>query len=329
MNTVDLIHKTAGENPVYNLFDNNNVKALLADKPIEKTLWRDGIKSDRSLTLKSDNTHSSIDLIHTFDLDSELFPDKFEMAISGDGQEHRRIRTLHSSSLISLLCFYGVSDKNPLIIDIEHHRMRFTVSRFEVKNDIGYDDTGSPHQSNMDVVLTGEDMDSGKKVVFFLESKFSEYLSWGKHSEISSRVYWRTYAQLFNGNYLERMGLKTEDTPGKPGYFDLMSRKGYTRHYVGGIKQMISHFLGVKNVADNEHSKDCEIYLGEILFKFDETIDPNGEKFKDYTGLYEILAEGLNDLAESQFKVVNKCLTYQDVFRDFNLDKAVRTFYSL
>ena len=92
---------------------------------------------------------------------------------------------------------------------------------------------------------------------------------------------------------------------------------------------MISHFLGVKNVADNEHSKDCEIYLGEILFKFDETIDPNGEKFKDYTGLYEILAEGLNDLAESQFKVVNKCLTYQDVFRDFNLDKAVRTFYSL
>lgn len=329
MNTAELIHNTAIENPIYSLFDNDTVTALLADKSLEKTLWKDGIRSNRSLSLKARAPKDSYDIISTFALDSQLFPAKFKMAIEGDGQEYRRIRTLHSSSLISLLCFYGVTENNPLVIDLGGHKVKFTESCFEVKNDIGVDEAGSPHKSNIDVVLCGKDMTTNKETVLFLESKFSEYLSWGKHSEISSYVYWKTYAQLFNGNYLDRMGLKFEDTPGKPGYFDLMSIKGHTRHYAGGIKQMISHFLGVKNAADSEEYADCDIYLGEILFQFDEKIDPGSEKFNDYTGLYETLAEGLNDLADSKFTVVGKCLTYQEVFRDYCLDRAVRDFYSL
>ena len=92
---------------------------------------------------------------------------------------------------------------------------------------------------------------------------------------------------------------------------------------------MISHFLGVKNIAESGKYSDCDIYLGEILFRFNETIDPKEKKLKDYFGLYEVLAEGLNSLSESKFKVVGHCLTYQDVFRNFNLDESVHYFYSL
>ena len=282
-----------------------------------------------TLCLHSKDLRKPDDLITTFHLNPLVFPKKFERAISGSGQEYRRIRTLHSSSLISLLCFYSISEENPLTLRIENHDVKFTDSIFEEKNTIAEDNNGEKHESNMDVVLFGEDVNTGKRVVFYLESKFSEYLSWGKYRKISSRVYEKIYDDLYNGKYLERMGLKFEDTPGIPGYFDLMAIKGRTHHYAGGFKQMISHFLGVKNIAESGKYSDCDIYLGEILFRFNETIDPKEKKLKDYFGLYEVLAEGLNSLSESKFKVVGHCLTYQDVFRNFNLDESVHYFYSL
>ena len=75
--------------------------------------------------------------------------------------------------------------------------------------------------------------------------------------------------------------------------------------------------------------KNCDIYLGEILFHFPEEIDSRHKKFYDYTRLYKILADGLNSISDSKFKVLSKCLTYQDLFKSFKLDEAVRRFYSL
>ena len=92
---------------------------------------------------------------------------------------------------------------------------------------------------------------------------------------------------------------------------------------------MISHFLGVKNVADSIEYANCDIYLGEILYRFPNSIDVNQRKIDDYSTLYKILAEGLNSLTDSKFRVVSKCLTYQDVFKNYELDPSVRTFYSL
>ena len=40
-----------------------------------------------------------------FGISNELFEGKYCMAISGDGQEYRLVSTLHSSSLVTLLCF--------------------------------------------------------------------------------------------------------------------------------------------------------------------------------------------------------------------------------
>ena len=107
------------------------------------------------------------------------------------------------------------------------------------------------------------------------------------------------------------------------------SVKGKTMHYAGGIKQMVSHFLGVKNAAAGKQYEDYDIYLGEILFKFPDSIEDAQRKFNDYDGLYKTLAKGLNQISEDKFKVLGQCLTYQDVFKDYDLEESVRSFYSL
>ena len=315
-----------GPQPLYELFNNNAVGKILADVQLENGPWFDRI-SKKSLRIKS--VDKGQDLAGIFGLNPNVFADKYLQATSGLGQEARRIRTLHSSSLLGLLCFYGVSEERPLRLNLEGRQTTFTSSQVEVKNPVGTDETGREHESNMDVVLCGKDAQTGKKVILFLESKFSEYLTWGKYSGISNYVYQKTYGQLEENGVLERMGLRYEECPDKPGYSDLDSVKGKTMHYAGGIKQMVSHFLGVKNAAAGKQYEDYDIYLGEILFKFPDSIEDAQRKFNDYDGLYKTLAKGLNLLSEDKFKVLCQCLTYQDVFKDYDLEESVRSFYSL
>ena len=92
---------------------------------------------------------------------------------------------------------------------------------------------------------------------------------------------------------------------------------------------MVSHYLGVKNAAEGKLYEGYDIYLGEVLFKFPDSIEGAQRKFNDYDGLYMTLAEGLNQLSEDKFKVIDQCLTYQDVFKDNELEESVRSFYSL
>lgn len=315
-----------GPQPLYELFNNNAVGKILADVQLENGPWFDRI-SKKSLRIKF--VDKGQDLACIFGLNPNVFADKYLQATSGLGQEARRIRTLHSSSLLCLLCFYGVSEERPLNLIVEGRQVRFTSSQFEVKNPVGTDETGKEHNSNMDVVLYGKDSQNGKKVILFLESKFSEYLTWGKYSGISNHVYRKIYAQLSHNGVLERMGLKYEENPDNRGYSDLDSVKGKTMHYAGGIKQIVSHFLGVKNAAAGKQYEDYDIYLGEILFKFPDSSEDAQRKFNDYDGLYKTLAKGLNQLSEDKFKVLGQCMTYQEVFKDYNLDESVRSFYSL
>ena len=315
-----------GPQQLYEIFNNESVERILSGVTLENTLFR-GKRSQKSLSIKHMDTGQ--DLACIFGLNPKIFAVKYLQATSGDGQEARRIRTLHSSSLLCLLCFYGVSEERPLNLIVEGRQVRFTSSQFEVKNPVGTDETGKEHNSNMDVVLYGKDSQNGKKVILFLESKFSEYLTWGKYSGISNHVYRKIYAQLSHNGVLERMGLKYEENPDNRGYSDLDSVKGKTMHYAGGIKQMVSHFLGVKNAAAGKQYEDYDIYLGEILFKFPDSIEDAQRKFNDYDGLYKTLAKGLNQISEDKFKVLGQCLTYQDVFKDYDLEESVRSFYSL
>lgn len=330
MTNQELIRKAIdnGPQPLYKLFDNERVATILSKAMLEKTPFHDD-PSNKSLRVRCRNTHKGDDLADIFGLDQHIFKPKYHDAISGDGQEARRIRTIHSSSLISLLCFYWVSESRPLSLALDGRDVTFTKSAFEVKNPVGADETGNVHFSNIDVALLGKDSTTGKPIVLFLESKFSEYLNWGRYSGISNYVYAETYKQLIKRGDLDRMELKFEESSKNHSYSDLLSIKGRTNHYAAGIKQMVSHFLGVKTALDAGLYKNADVYLGEILYEFPESIDTEHKKIKDYTKLYDVLAQGLNTLSEPKFKIVQHCFTYQGVFKNNKLDAKVKDFYSL
>lgn len=295
-----------------------------------KTFWRRQ-ESDNSFCLKEKYTDRICIpqiLIDRFGIkDNDLFKEKYREATSGDGQEWTRITTLHSSSLIALLCFYSISESNPIQIN----GYTFTESYFEVKTQVFQD-----AKSNMDVVLRGRDKDGGK-VVLFLECKFSEYLSTGKYDNISIEAYKGTYNELglFKNDNLPFIVEVKKDKE----CICISSKKKPL--YCGGIKQMLSHYIGVSNYSSLRENalaerkrfivdKEEKVLLGEILFDFGDNI--TGEKLKNYNEAYSSLARLIN--SNNKIGMFEKVLTYQDVFfaeenRGVIKDDNIRKFYRL
>jgi len=256
--------------------------------------------------------------------DEKLFKEKFDQAVNGDGQEWTRITTLHSSSLIALLCFYKIDNNNPLEYTIDGKKCIFTNSYFECQNDIKY----APRPSNIDVVLTGQIENTNEQVILFLESKFSEYLSHAKCEGISHRVYGDIYTKLVN----RIDGLKIEEA----GTWSISATPERPQAYCEGIKQMVSHFQGVRDgFIGSDDDKYNHIYLGEILFKFEKEVDTKNKKnnknnFESYRDYYNSLAKRLNEINnDDRFIVLDEPLTYQNVFKDFKLDDSVQKFYGI
>ena len=108
-----------------------------------------------------------------FHLNSMDWDRCFQEAVSGPGNEMERIRTLHSSALLPLLCFSQVSTKRPLTYD----GIKYVQAFFEVKNKVFYG------PSSIDVVLKSEEGD-----ILFLESKFTEYLE-GEKPKIKEKYF--------------------------------------------------------------------------------------------------------------------------------------------
>ena len=331
---------------------------------IEKT----GASDQQENTDKNDKTASSYRLsgsgdpdkiiINQFQIkavDQKQFQEKYDMAVTGDGQEKKRITTLHSSSLCALLHFYNVTEKNSLTLTIKGREIKFIDSVFEFKSPV------IDNPSNMDVVLIGKDKNSNKDVVLFLESKFAEYyLSAGPTCRgISKRYRDDGYytAKLYEGTFLEKkLGLEIEK-PSKvkknpDSKFDLVSKEGENPFYIGGIKQMISHYCGIRNLLDmfknaedidtkylyfegNNSEKDKKIseiltlitkgalvILGQIVFdhkignfKVPSRGNERKECFKVYSGKYEALAKEIASLTKDvpNFEIVTELLKYSDI----------------
>lgn len=305
-------------------FDYLNAKGYT----IKPTEWRGGESKKSYCYAVPEQTKSAVckQLCDIFDIqEKKMFEDKFKQAVSGDGQELKRINVLHSSSLIALLCFYNVTKDNPLMWNINDRKICFTESKFEQKNHVA-----EGHDSNMDVVLEGHYADNKQqKVVLFLESKFSEYFACGQYKGISKKAYEDIYKKL-NGKLgpLQIDGLD-EDAETLTLYSERPA------HYCGGIKQMISHYQGiVRGVLEGKNRTNTysgyDIYLAEILFSF--PFDTEKGKLKDYEELYEILAEELNKLQKDnlRFNIADNSFTYQDVFasnNNFRLNEQVRKLY--
>lgn len=293
-------------------------------------------------------------LIKTFGLENnkDTFLTKYGMATSGSGGEGNRITTLHSSSLCALLHFYNIDNK-PLTIAFDTYKkgktnrreVTFTKSFFEYKNIV----INNP--SNMDVVLLGEDK-NGEKVILFLESKFSEYYMSASSvlHDISEEYEKNDYSKPLYEELRKEDKMHLERKDDKKGYFKLESEDMF---YIGGIKQMISHYVGVMNaIKDGPDEKEnpnkyyenlnkklgeekTKVILGEIIF--DNRIGnlyfrSNPEKgcADIYKEKYNILAKKIGKLQEDndRFEIIENVLSYS-LFKEFKdrLDPNVRKFY--
>lgn len=325
------------------LWGNNEFAETLK---IRKAPYR-GSQSDNSyiFNLPDDKKSKESGLVGIFDIaDRDRFSQKFMEACSGDGQEIDRITTLHSSSLCALLFFYNVSSENPLTLELDGNDVTFTDSFFEYRNTVIED----RNPSNMDVVLLGKQGD--KKVILFLESKFSEYYQRvGKTLDISkaylddqivsSAIY---DADDFDGS----LGID-RDTAHSNNDFRICSSE---RVYLEGIKQMISHYVGVYNFMTGKSKVgNCEckqrvseffdentlVYLGEVVFdhKIGELPIGRGAEtcLESYEKKYESLARIIKCKNEigSRFKMVSHLMKYSSVSQasDHKFEENIMRFY--
>ena len=313
----DRLDKSAKAESLYKFFQGNTF--LTSEKIQLKSNFSRGKESPWSLAFAG---HCIKDI---FMINNPAFCLKYMEAISGDGQEANKITTLHSSSLASLLLFYSVSKDNPIYVKIDGKEEKFIESRFEVKNEVSL---GSGNYSNIDVVLYGENC------ILYLESKFSEYLS-SKPVEVKKVDYYDDiYQRLLEtlnaaGVHLVNDGSKRflKSIDGKPFYNE-------------GLKQMISHYLGVTTELKKDRSRFAEkkVALGEILFNFGDIVPKANNKYQSYNEAYKTLKSGLVNCAEEDCTklIINDLISYQDLLNLEsnqmylkNLPDSVRQFYRL
>lgn len=313
------------------------------DFPVEKTGYRGSVSNNSytfSGTSPEDPDVCSDGLIQLFGIQCpERFKEKFKQSCSGSGQELKRIATVHSSSLCALLFFYNVSEENPYEMEIAGKEYIFTYSCFEYQNTV----IEGRNPSNMDVVLIGEEKETGKPVVLFLESKFSEYYERpGKELEIKAAYLADRYgAPLYNGDFWDKMGLCVQKREGAATF---VLRSTGDSCYLEGLKQMISHYIGIRKLCDApEVKKDAvadavaggaKVLLGTILFTEEIGQLPTGREgekcFDSYRWRYRILADALNGQLEkdSRITVLQDILSYSDFRKKgFVREPEIQRFY--
>ena len=318
--------------------------SLEFDFPVEKTAYRGSVTPNSytfSETSAEDEDICRDRLADIFKIaNNDLFKQKFSQSIGGSGQELNRIATVHSSSLCALLFFYNVSESNPYVMEIEGEEYVFTYSCFEYQNKV----IEGRAPSNMDVVLVGTHKDTGIPVVFFLESKFSEYYERaGKQLEVSVEYLSNEYSEaIYRSDCLRDMRLHIVEQPGEKDFM-LVSDDVC---YLEGIKQMISHYVGVRNFCDNPVKKDiviinavsggARILLGEILFTKgigQLTISMGKNGLDSYREKYRILANAMNDQLgidgmDNKITVLSDILSYSQFQNNSCIkEEQIKRFY--
>ncbi len=311
------------------------------DNEGSKTSYSFLIKSldngDIKTEAEKDFTGTSRKIINTikkeFDITDKSFDDKFIKACSGDGQEIQKITALHSSSLCSLLFFYDI-DTHPITLKINNENIKFSQSFFEWKNPV------FGRSSNIDVVLYSKE----KNVLLFLESKFSEYCNGASNLSIPYKyaedsVSREIYGKLCSDEGNFRTTFSEEKIKRENGteyaVFNLEYKNG--TNYIEGIKQMISHYLGVMNFLNNPEVGDkkyldfiemntvTKVYLGEILFdKGLEDFKGRGKKSylekyqEEYKKLADILNADKSKGTDKKFEVLKDVLYYSELKNHVN-----------
>ena len=310
----------------------NNLPGLIEKTPGSEESFQFNIPNDICSDIKN-----------IFEVGIDDFDIKFKESCFGQGNEYKEVNRLHSSALCALLIFSGVSTSNPLILCLNGKECEFSSVLFEYKNKV----IGFP--SNIDIVLVGKYKKESKSVILFLESKFSEYLKSVSIFDELGRSYVRNkYSRIiYNDSFLEEIGLQfcrknnnefeifTKKKDGKlTDYYGFKVMDKET--YLEGIKQMISHYVGIEHFVENDLKDvrklhycetDTDVYLGEILFDF--SFETARVCLDTYSTYYKKLANKLNEINPS-IHVVDEILKYS-LFKenDYTLPQRVRNYYKL
>lgn len=313
----------------------NFLNISLLDVDTCATEWRDGIKSpwSKRLSVPLDNVDTICNkLYETFHplIDEQIWKERFLMAIEGSGDEKKKITTLHSSSLLALLFFSGVTKDNSISIDQTNYNQVF----FEIKNKVFPNAEITDKPSNIDILLVSDNSED----LLFIESKFTEYLDHGK-IDVSDK-YLNFYRNLFY--LIPDSGLKLDGS-------SLQCSSAKNSKYIAGIKQMFSHIIGLATAPDEsvdekvrcliEQAKSIRII--EVAHKWDKC----GE-FDNYADLYSKIfehfnnaillkcleGEGCNPEKINRIFVDNRLMTYQEIMNGcptYKLSDTVKNFYRL
>ena len=282
----------------------------------------------------------------------------YEDVISGEGNEKDKIDTVYSSSLQSFVIFDHVSVNNKIKLRFDKV-VEFDEVIFEYQNPvIGY-------PSSMDVVL----LNRSNKEICFIESKLCEVIrdSSDEGKKVIGISYFRSndvgYANTLKLSLseLDLLGIehpkeylaKYRGLSKEEGGGDKVVNKipGNTYVYSEGIKQVLSHLIGICNFKDSGQK-----YL------YENTFDPIGnhngyhiyylELFNAMPELCrrnKVFADKISNFkkhVEEVFRVLNKkglginlyIKSYQDLFNDdaeepngyfSKLSKKIINFYKL
>ena len=331
----DELEKIKKNNRVYELLlnDNDIIKDFIDQGNIIRTPWRDKEDgSERSLCFREIS-----DISKAFKLNEDIF---YKYVNCAD----KRIKVLHSSALMPLLLFYKVSSENSLYVNLGRKEpVEFDEVYFETPNKV-FDET---RPSKIDIALVS----TSSKIVLYLESKFTEYLS-GKSSGSFSPKYENMVREILGQNQPAKENNKYY-IRGKLADKDII--------YGEGIKQMIAHFIGVckggtESNAINDYikNKGYSVLLGGIVYKWDK-------RFSMYSDLFQRVTSKMNELlnkhkertgcgsdlkvtdidpivnnAPQDFSVLENLLTYQNLlileenktFKE-NIERNIKQFYKL
>lgn len=252
----------------------------------------------------------------------------YHQATDGEGHESKNILKLHSSALLSLLCFHNVSHQ-PIMIE----GVIYNKAWFEVQNKV-YD-----RPSSIDVVLQAENGD-----LLFLESKFTEYFASSKPNISDSYLnFYKTILKLIPNCPLEII-YPHRFKRDKKYVTGLTIKQNILKHptYLDGIKQCFSHLIGMCQGPSNSND-DCWRNVNKsTCLSFATIVYPHPhEAFNNYCELYrksigkitsEMLRQCFNEKSYAgQIKVIDHILNYHDIFNSSEnlqvLSTEIRKFY--
>ena len=281
----------------------------------------------------------------------------YKIVTEGQGDELRKINTLVSSSLLSLLAFHKLFLNNTdlcLEAEIPGHgeSVKFDKCLFEVRN------TVIRLPSCVDVALYSTE----SNILLFLESKFTEIFSICEKTH-----YGKGYIDLYSAYLPNLFGgcLKVEQSKFKGKDRLLLETVGNRKRYIDGIKQSVSHLIGLVRgpykggqgyypdeyyeMYGTLYDNACELFYGTILYEPKGLNEDNG-LCNDYIDLYRNtigehgaeIVDGIREWDRRQnmscdkakrITVLNEPLTYQTLFKGTNnnllLTSDIQSFYSL